>query len=134
MPAAPLPPAATLALRDLVAQIRAGQAVDVVWSVHPEIGPGWIGGGRSVSMSLDGQALPVSVPVHQALWAVLIVRLAIPAESPETVLCGEGTLRIAGDLLVVDYTWSDTPMYEDGHSGEATVALWNWRLETAPVS
>jgi hypothetical protein len=107
----------------LLAHLEAGREVVISWSVYPDIGPDWIGGGgRTVSVSLDGQPLDESTPAYLALTAALIARLSIPATS-ETVLEGEGELSREGSELVLDYAWSNTPVYQLGTNGHAMVTL-----------
>ncbi|MFT5683501.1 MAG: hypothetical protein ACI8RZ_004433 [Myxococcota bacterium] len=120
-----------MTLEALVAQLRAGVSVWVTWSVRSAIGPGWIGGGREVAVSVGGQALSEGSPALAVLTKALIARLAIPAEREDSVLIGEGELTLDGEQMVLDYEWSDAPVYEYGTSGDGLVVLMRWRAGEA---
>jgi hypothetical protein len=110
-------------LEALIEQIGAGKVASVSWSIQPEIGPGWIGGERSITVRIGDRVLAEGAEALVRLDAALVAREVIPAEPCDSMLSGEGTLRVEDGQLVLDYAWSDTPVYQFGAAGHAAVGL-----------
>ncbi len=82
----------------------------VKWEVLCDIGPGWIGGGRSIYFHLDRRPLAEN-PFHDRLRVQLIQVLDIPAESPDIVISGEGEIQQVNDTLEIEFEWQQAVPY-----------------------
>jgi hypothetical protein len=76
----------------------------VKWEVRCEIGPDWIGGGRSIYFYLDRRPLAENL-FHDRLRLKLIQVLDIPAESPDEIVSGEGEIQQVNDTLEIEFEW-----------------------------
>jgi hypothetical protein len=75
----------------------------VTWEVRPAIGPGWIGGGRTLQLRLGDAAVDEACPAWAALTALVVAALEIPEETDTTCVDGEGELRVEADAIVLDW-------------------------------
>lgn len=112
-----------MTLAALIKQLQAGQEASVSWSIQPAIGPGWIGGDRSITICVGELELHEGAQARMVLDEALVAQKVIPAGLSDSVLSGEGTLRVENNQLVLDYSWSDTPVYAFGTSGHAVIVL-----------
>jgi hypothetical protein len=95
----------------------------VKWEVRCEIGPEWIGGGRSIQFYLARQPL-ANTPLHDRLKHALVESLRVPETSEDAVISGEGTITRKGDVLDIEYEWSAAVPYMYSHdSGHGTATL-----------
>jgi hypothetical protein len=76
----------------------------VKWEVLCNIGPEWIGGGRSICFYLDRRPLAEN-PFHDRLRLIAIGVLDIPAESPDAIISGEGEIQQVNDTLEIEFEW-----------------------------
>lgn len=95
----------------------------VEWRVRCEIGPDWIGGGRSIQFYLGD--FPLSeTPFHTRLKSMLIQQLAIPEESADAVIYGEGGIRRVRNRLEIEYEWYESvPFMSARNRGDGTEKL-----------
>ena len=114
-------------IAELLATI-AGKSFTVQWVVRTEIGPEWIGGGREIHFSVDGQLLDEACPVYAVLRDALIARLGVPESADDACIDGEGEISIFGNILRIDYDVHTAVPYMDGSSEGGTTTL----LELGP--
>lgn len=88
----------------------------VRWEVTCEVGPDWLGGRRSIEFHVGSRRL-AETAFHDRLRAALVEALAIPSESADAVIRGEGTVRWEGGRLEMDYEWSEAVPYQDPRDG-----------------
>lgn len=93
----------------------------VTWEVRPAIGPGWIGGGRIVRFHLGERELDEGSPAHAALAEIVVRALAIPAETDEVYVQGEGELQLGRCVLTWE-VWEAIP-YGEGRSRHGVTQL-----------
>lgn len=95
----------------------------VKWEVRCQIGPEWIGGGRSIQFYLARRPL-ADTPLHDRLKHALVEALRVPEASEDAVICGEGTIIRKGDVLEIEFEWSAAAPYMYPHDGgHGTAAL-----------
>jgi hypothetical protein len=94
----------------------------VKWEVRCDIGPEWIGGGRSIQFYLDQRPL-ADTPVHNQLKDALINALTIPDNSSDAVISGEGTITRLQNALEIEYEWSEAVPYMDSRDSGFGKAL-----------
>ena len=82
----------------------------VKWDVLCDIGPEWIGGGRSIYFYLDRQPLAEN-PFHDRLRLTAIRVLDIPTASHDSVISGEGAIQQVNDTLEIEFEWSKAIPY-----------------------
>jgi hypothetical protein len=96
--------------------------VYVVWFVHCEIGPSWIGGGREIQLVHNGKR--ISGGFSDDLISAIIVALSIPEGSSDSVITGEGEISLRNQKLLMEYEWNDTVPYDEcRNSGKGEVEL-----------
>lgn len=82
--------------------LDAGQTGQVRWTVRPEIGPDWIGGGRTVEVLLDSVVL-AQTPFLTALCVALCAAVPVPETSEDDVIKADGELTWSAAGWVVQY-------------------------------
>ncbi|MEL6188066.1 MAG: hypothetical protein AAFU79_25870 [Myxococcota bacterium] len=102
------------AFRMLASALDGGAEISARWKTTSDVGPGWSGSGRSVS--LEGFEAPPEVLA--AIEAALVRFFGLPPTSPDLYWSGDGVIEREGDLLVVDYEYScgvpyDQPVFYD---------------------
>jgi hypothetical protein len=96
-----------------LADLRQAASITVRWQVVTPIGPGWIGGGRTVQFQVDGAELDDACAVHAALEAILITAFAIPDHVDAACISGFGDLQLRGFRAELD--WEATASVPYGH-------------------
>ena len=87
------------------------KSLTVEWIVKCEIGPDWIGGGRSICFYLDNNPLG-DTNLHQELKDQLIKKINIPSESEKYIIKGEGNLKIENLDLIIEYSTESNIPYD----------------------
>lgn len=104
-------------------QVLQSHSLTATWQVKSDIGPGWIGGGRKVTLLVDDEELTDS-PFYQQLLEKLIEAVPIPVDGGDYMIEGEGTFKIEGTALVMEYDTESTIPYDwnfKDDSGKVTV-------------
>jgi hypothetical protein len=95
----------------------------VEWYVKCEVGPDWLGGGRSITFYLDNSPL-AETRIHSQLKNALVVALQIPDKSIDAVIYGEGEITREESTLVVNFEWDEAvPFQYSRDSGTGKVQL-----------
>lgn len=94
----------------------------VEWRVTSDIGPDWIGSFREINFYLDDFMLKEN-QFCKELKEKLIQIIAIPSESQDHVITGEGDITIDGNSLMLDYSWEAAIPYQDPDQSEAGTVL-----------
>ena len=106
-------------LRNLIGSAQLG----VAWSVQCEVGPGWIGGGREVRLIHDGTQLSPTA-FREKLISAIITAAAIPNETADSGIFGEGEIFFHKEKLMLEFEWTRAIPYDDPtDSGFGTVEL-----------
>lgn len=88
-----------------------GTCLYVVWDVRCDIGPEWIGGGRKIRLLIDGRPIADSAFCDR-LKSAIVSAAAIPLETTNTVISGEGEISLVGARLILEFEWSEAKPYD----------------------
>ena len=92
--------------------------LSVEWTVYSDIGPGWIGGSRTICFYLDEHPLHDN-SFHERLQRSVIAFANIPETGGENMIYGEGQVSAKNGRLYLSYRWDSAPPYlesvESGH-------------------
>ncbi len=116
------PDSVTIESLEQFSRLLRTSTVGVFWSVHCEIGPDWIGGGRDVELLCDGKHL--SGEFCDRLISAIIAAASIPGDSDDSVISGEGEISCCDTKLILEFEWNAAVPYDFPHdSGHGRVEL-----------
>lgn len=97
--------------------------VTVVWEVLPVIGPGWVGGGRTVVVRVGDRAVDEADPGARALARAVVAALAIPETSETLCVVGVGELHAADGGWAIAWEVTESVPYGSVALREGVTAL-----------